>query len=41
MLGLCPKEGAVVLEYCEISIGGFVLHMLADLLLHLGKALPL
>ena len=41
MSGLCPQEGTVVLEYCEKSIDGFVLYTLADLLLHLGKAVPL
>ena len=38
VVGLCP---AVVLEYCEKRLGEFKLHTLADLLLHLGKELPL
>ena len=41
VLGLCPQEGSVVLEYCEKRLGKFVLHTLADVLLHLGKELPL
>jgi len=41
VLGVCPQEGAIILEYCVKKLGKFEIHMLADVLLHLGKELPL
>ena len=37
ILGICPKQGQIVLEYCEKCVDGMTIRTLADLQLHFGS----
>ena len=41
VLGICPKEGYIIMEYCEKVVDGITVRTLADLQLHFGSLLPL
>lgn len=36
ILGICPKAGQIVMEYCEKVIEGCTIHTLNDILVQLG-----
>ena len=40
VLGICPKQGQIILEYCEKNIDGTVVRTLADMQLQSGGSLP-
>ena len=40
VLGICPKQGQIVLEYCEKCVDGMTIRTLTDLQLHFGSTLP-
>lgn len=40
VLGICPKAGYIVMEYCETVVHGHTLRTSGELLLHYGSDLP-
>ena len=40
VLGICPKQGQIILEYCEKNIVDTVVRTLADMQLQFGNSLP-
>ena len=40
ILGICPKAGQIVMEYCEKVIEGCTIHTLNDILVQLGNRMP-
>ena len=40
ILGICPKAGQIVMEYCEKVIEGYTVHTLNDILVQLGNRMP-
>ena len=41
VLGICPKEGYIIMEYCKKNIDGITVRTLADMQLHFGTSLPI
>ena len=41
VLGICPKEGHIIMEYCEKNIDGIIVRTLADMQLQFGTSLPI
>jgi len=41
VLGICPKSGLIVMEYCEKVIENCTVHTLNDVLLQLGNRIPI
>jgi len=41
VLGICPKEGYIVMECCEKVVNGVTVRTLADLIRHFGTSLPI
>ena len=40
ILGICPKAGQIVMEYCKKVIEGCTIHTLNDILVQLGNRIP-
>lgn len=40
VLGICPKQGQIVLKYCEKCVDGMTIRILADLQIQFGSTLP-